>query len=91
MPKVEMLKDAQIGGAPHFAGEVVDATDEDARYMLRAGKVRLVDAGDEPVADEPEPTDETEPEDEPAADAEPEPPVEDEPEPEPEPKAGRKK
>jgi hypothetical protein len=37
MPKVKMVRDVQVGGEPHFAGDVVDVTDEDYRLVVHAG------------------------------------------------------
>ena len=39
--RIEILRQTSIQGRPILAGEVVEATDRDARYLVAKGKAQL--------------------------------------------------
>ncbi len=66
---IEILKDTSIAGTAVRPGDVVDCTEQDARYLVRAGKARLagsqslvkqpefgIEPSDEPTVEERKPT-----------------------------------
>ena len=51
--KIEILKETCIYGVPALAGDVVDARDADANYLIQRGKAVLVTEAPAPVVIEP--------------------------------------
>jgi len=51
--KIEILKNTSIYGVPAYVGDVVDATDADANYLIQRGKAVLVVEAPAPVVIEP--------------------------------------
>jgi hypothetical protein len=51
--KIEILKPTCIYGVPAHVGDVVDATDADANYLIQRGKAVLVTEAPAPVVIEP--------------------------------------
>ncbi len=51
--KIEILKNTSIYGVPARVGDVVDATDADASYLIQSGKAVLVTEEPTPVVIEP--------------------------------------
>jgi len=51
--KIEILKNTSIYGVPARVGDVVDATDADANYLIQRGKAVLVTEEPAPVVIEP--------------------------------------
>jgi hypothetical protein len=54
--QIEILRRTSIAGRPVLAGEVVDASDADARFLIGSGKAQAAAVGPLPVAVEPETT-----------------------------------
>jgi hypothetical protein len=48
--KIEILRRTSITGRPVLAGDVVEASDADARFLIGSGKARLAAVGPMPVA-----------------------------------------
>lgn len=51
--KIQILKNTCIYGVPAYVGDVVDATDADASYLIQRGKAVLVVEPPAPVVIEP--------------------------------------
>ena len=51
--KIEILKNTSIYGVPARVGDVVDATDADANYLIQRGKAVLAIEAPAPVVIEP--------------------------------------
>lgn len=54
--RLKILRRTSIAGRPVLPGDVVDATDADARFLIGSGKAQLMAEELLPVAVEPEPT-----------------------------------